>query len=256
MKVYEVPEGARTSKGRPLSQLLSLKEGESVADVVSVREFSEDRYLFTVTNSGMVKRTPLSEFRNPRRTGVLAAVVGEEGSLVGASITDGHGEVLLATRKGQVVRFSEEEVRPMGRQARGVVGIKLEEGDEVVSMVVLKGEKFLMSVSSKGFGKRTPLEEYRRTHRGSKGVVLMRLSERTGEVVAVKGVDERDELMAITQRGLLIRVPVRDVRPMGRAAQGVRLMDLGPEDEVVDVEHLPRGSDTVERMTLETLEVS
>lgn len=129
----------------------------------------------------------------------------------------------------------------------------MEEGDEVVSMVVLKGERFLISVSSKGFGKRTPLEEYRRTHRGSKGVVLMRLSERTGEVVAVKGVDDRDELMAITQRGLLIRIPVRDVRPMGRATQGVRLMDLGPDDEVVDVEHLPRDGDDVasERMTLE-----
>jgi len=253
VKVYELPEGTRTSKGKPLSQLLSLREGESVADVVSVREFSEDRYLFTVTNSGMVKRTPLSEFRNPRRTGVSAAAVGREERLVGASITDGHGEVLLATRKGQAVRFSEEEVRPMGRQARGVVGIRLEEGDEVVSMVVLKGERFLISVSSKGFGKRTPLEEYRRTHRGSKGVVLMRLSERTGEVVAVKGVDDRDELMAITQRGLLIRIPVRDVRPMGRATQGVRLMDLGPDDEVVDVEHLPRDGDDVasERMTLE-----
>ena len=253
VKVYELPEGTRTSKGKPLSQLLSLREGESVADVVSVREFSEEGYLFTVTNSGMVKRTPLSEFRNPRRTGVSAAAVGREERLVGASITDGHGEVLLATRKGQAVRFSEEEVRPMGRQARGVVGIRLEEGDEVVSMVVLKGERFLISVSSKGFGKRTPLEEYRRTHRGSKGVVLMRLSERTGEVVAVKGVDDRDELMAITQRGLLIRIPVRDVRPMGRATQGVRLMDLGPDDEVVDVEHLPRDGDDVasERMTLE-----
>ena len=253
VKVYELPEGTRTSKGKPLSQLLSLREGESVADVVSVREFSEDRYLFTVTNSGMVKRTPLSEFRNPRRTGVSAAAVGREERLVGASITDGHGEVLLATRKGQAVRFSEEEVRPMGRQARGVVGIRLEEGDEVVSMVVLKGERFLISVSSKGFGKRTPLEEYRRTHRGGKGVVLMKLSERTGEVVAVKGVDDRDELMAITQRGLLIRIPVRDVRPMGRATQGVRLMDLGPDDEVVDVEHLPRDGDDVasERMTLE-----
>ncbi|RKY63879.1 MAG: DNA gyrase subunit A, partial [Candidatus Latescibacterota bacterium] len=258
VKVYELPEGTRTSKGKPLSQLLSLREGESVADVVSVREFSEDRYLFTVTNSGMVKRTPLSEFRNPRRTGVSAAAVGREERLVGASITDGHGEVLLATRKGQAVRFSEEEVRPMGRQARGVVGIRLEEGDEVVSMVVLKGERFLISVSSKGFGKRTPLEEYRRTHRGGKGVVLMKLSERTGEVVAVKGVDDRDELMAITQRGLLIRIPVRDVRPMGRATQGVRLMDLGPDDEVVDVEHLPRDGDDVvsERMTLEALEVS
>jgi len=253
VKVYELPEGTRTSKGKPLSQLLSLREGESVADVVSVREFSEEGYLFTVTNSGMVKRTPLSEFRNPRRAGVSAAAVGREERLVGASITDGHGEVLLATRKGQAVRFSEEEVRPMGRQARGVVGIRLEEGDEVVSMVVLKGERFLISVSSKGFGKRTPLEEYRRTHRGSKGVVLMRLSERTGEVVAVKGVDDRDELMAITQRGLLIRIPVRDVRPMGRATQGVRLMDLGPDDKVVDVEHLPRDGDDVasERMTLE-----
>lgn len=239
VKVYELPEGARTSKGRPLSQLLPLKE-ESVADVVSVREFSDGRYLFTVTNSGMVKRTPLSEFGNPRRTGVSAAAVGREERLVGASITDGHGEVLLATRKGQAVRFFEEEVRPMGRQARGVVGIRLEEGDEVVSMVVLKGERFIMSVSSKGFGKRTPLEEYRRTHRGSKGVVLMKLSERTGELVAVEGVDERDELMAITRRGVLIRIPVRDVRPMGRAARGVRLMDLGPDDEVVDVEHLPR----------------
>ena len=253
VKVYELPEGTRTSKGKPLSQLLSLREGESVADVVSVREFSEEGYLFTVTNSGMVKRTPLSEFRNPRRAGVSAAAVGREERLVGASITDGHGEVLLATRKGQAVRFSEEEVRPMGRQARGVVGIRLEEGDEVVSMVVLKGERFLISVSSEGFGKRTPLEEYRRTHRGGKGVVLMRLSERTGEVVAVKGVDDRDELMAITQRGLLIRIPVRDVRPMGRATQGVRLMDLGPDDEVVDVEHLPRDGDDVasERMTLE-----
>ena len=122
----------------------------------------------------------------------------------------------------------------------------------------MKGERFLISVSSKGFGKRTPLEEYRRTHRGGKGVVLMKLSERTGEVVAVKGVDDRDELMAITQRGLLIRIPVRDVRPMGRATQGVRLMDLGPDDEVVDVEHLPRDGDDVvsERMTLEALEVS
>jgi len=253
VRVYELPEGARTSKGRPLSQLLSLREGESVADVVSVREFSGDRYLFTVTRSGIVKRTPLSDFRNPRRAGVSAAAVGEADSLVGASITDGGGEVLLATKKGQAVRFPEDEVRPMGRQARGVVGVRLEEGDEVVSMVVLRGAEFIMSVSDRGFGKRTPLKEYRRTHRGSKGVALMRLSDRTGGLVAVKGVNERDELMAITQRGILIRIPVRDVRPMSRIAQGVRLMDLGQDDEVVDVEHLPKdGEDSMpEYMTLE-----
>ena len=256
VKVYELPEGARTSRGKPLSQLLSLKEGESVADVISVRDFSEDRYLFTVTRSGMVKRTALSEFRNPRRTGVVAVAVGEGDRLVGASVTDGKGEVLLATRKGQAVRFPEEEVRPMGRQAKGVIGVRLDGEDEVVGMVALRGAKFLMSVSSRGFGKRTPLEEYRRTHRGGKGVLLMRLSDRTGDLVAVKGVDERDELMAITQKGLLIRISVRDVRAMGRVTQGVKLMDLDPEDHVVDVEHLAQDEEDQVSDHVMTLEVS
>ena len=164
--------------------------------------------------------------------------------------------MLLATRKGQAVRFPEEEVRPMGRQAKGVIGVRLDGEDEVVGMVALRGAKFLMSVSSRGFGKRTPLEEYRRTHRGGKGVLLMRLSDRTGDLVAVKGVDERDELMAITQKGLLIRISVRDVRAMGRVTQGVKLMDLDPEDRVVDVEHLAQDEEDQVSDHVMTLEVS
>lgn len=238
VKVHEIPEGSRIARGRSLANMLRIPPGERVAAIVPTKGFDDEHFLMMATRNGFVKKTVLSEYGNLRRDGVIAISVEEGDSLIEAKITDGSQDVILATKKGKAIRFPESDVRPMGRNARGVIGMRLDEGDAVVGMVVVKREGTLMTVCENGYGKRTYISEYRTTHRGGKGVVSIRTTARNGDVVAVKEVVDKDELMIISQQGLLIRLSVRDVRAMGRAVQGVKLIGLALDDVVVDVAHV------------------
>jgi DNA gyrase subunit A len=243
VRVYEVPEMGRATRGRSIANLLELQANEKVAAMVRV-PFRRDGegvdvswysggYLFFSTALGTVKKTPLEDFAHIRKGGIIALGIDPGDRLIDVKLTQGKDEVVLVTRKGMSIRFSEEEVRPMGRQARGVRGIELEEGDEVVSAVVVSPDATLLVAGECGLGKRTPFAGYRRQTRGGKGIITMRLTEQTGEVVGALPVKEEDEVMLITQKGLLVRIGVRDIPVVGRNTQGVRLIRLGEGDRLM-----------------------
>ena len=235
LKVHEIPQGTRTSRGRPAVNLIDIAPGHKISAIVPVNEFDESRFLMKVTKNGLVKKTVLSAYSRPRRDGIIAMDVLEEDQLIGAVITDGSQDVILGTRRGQAIRFSEEDVRDMGRKARGVRGIRLEGGDSVVEMVVAKGERSLLTVCENGYGKRTHVSDYRLTRRGGKGVINIRTTERNGKVVSLSEVVDEDELMIVSQGGILIRLPIRDVNAIGRNTQGVKLINLETGDRVFGV---------------------
>ena len=236
LKVHEIPEGGRVSRGRPVVNLIEIDEGHKVAAIVPVKAFEDGRYLMKVTRNGLVKKTVLPAYSRPRRGGIIAMNIMDDDRLIGAEVTSGSQEIVLATRNGQAIRFNEQDVRDMGRGTRGVRGISLDEGDEVVCMVVVQdAESTLLTVSAKGYGKRTGVSDYRLTRRGGKGVINIRTSERNGRVVAVRGVVDEDELMIVTLNGILIRQPIGEISSIGRNTQGVRLINLDEDDEVMDV---------------------
>ena len=236
LKVHEIPEGGRVSRGRPVVNLIEIGEGHKVAAIVPVKAFEDGRYLMKVTRNGLVKKTVLPAYSRPRRGGIIAMNIMDDDRLIGAEVTSGSQEIVLATRNGQAIRFHEQDVRDMGRGTRGVRGISLDEGDEVVCMVVVQdSESTLLTVSAKGYGKRTGVTDYRLTRRGGKGVINIRTSERNGKVVAVRGVVDEDELMIVTLNGILIRQPIGEISSIGRNTQGVRLINLDEDDEVMDV---------------------
>lgn len=236
LKVHEIPEGGRVSRGRPVVNLIEIGESHKVAAIVPVKAFEDGRYLMKVTRNGLVKKTVLPAYSRPRRGGIIAMNIMDDDRLIGAEVTSGSQEIVLATRNGQAVRFHEQEVRDMGRGTRGVRGISLDEGDEVVCMVVVQdAESTLLTVSAKGYGKRTGVSDYRLTRRGGKGVINIRTSERNGKVVAVRGVVDEDELIIVTLNGILIRQPIGEISSIGRNTQGVRLINLDEDDEVMDV---------------------
>ncbi|MCB9833540.1 MAG: DNA gyrase subunit A [Planctomycetes bacterium] len=234
LKAYQIPEAARTSRGRAIVNLLQLQEGEKITSIIKTREFDDDRYLMLVTARGYVKKTPLSAFSNVRAAGLIACNLDEGDRLVRAVITGGQDEIVLATAHGQAVRFNEEDVRPMGRTARGVRGLKFKaEDDEVVGMVKGSTDRSLFTVCENGFGKRTPFEDYRLQSRGGSGVRNIRANERNGRVVSVLAVADDEDIMFISERGMIVRTPVAEISSMGRDTQGVRLMRLKSEDRVV-----------------------
>ena len=235
LKVYEIPKAGRQARGRPIVNLLEIDKDEVVSAMIPVREFSDDRYLLFATREGKVKKTSLDKYSYVRAPGVNAINVREGDRLIDVQMTDGNSEVILATRKGMAIRFREKDVRETGRATQGVKGIDLEEGDQVVGMVVVRRGGTLLTVSRKGKGKRTDVEEYRTQKRGGKGLIDLRLTEKTGEVVAVKEVTDDDELMLVTRNGVVNRQHAREIRVIGRNTQGVRLVNLDEGDEVVDV---------------------
>ncbi|CAN5762133.1 DNA gyrase subunit A [soil metagenome] len=259
LKVHEVPVAGRASRGKPIVNLLALEPDERIAAVVPVRQFRDDRYLMFVSRSGVVKKTALSAYRHVRVTGVNAINITEDDELIDVQITTGHDEIILASYEGMAIRFHEADVREMGRVATGVRGIRLRPGDAVVGMVVIRQDKpggtTLLIVTEKGRGKRTAIDEYRFQSRGGMGVINFRINEHTGKVVAIKAVEETDELMLITRNGIINRQPVNEIRVIGRATQGVRVMALDdgdvlmdvarvePEDEPVSVEAVVDGPD-------------
>ncbi len=230
LKVYEVPEGTRTSRGKPIVNLFPLVEGEKITTVLPVKEFDEEHYIFMATAMGTVKKTPLKAFANPRKAGIIAAHLDDGDHLIGVAITDGESDVMLFSDAGKAVRFNENDVRPMGRESRGVRGMMLEDGQVLISMLVANSEDWsVLTATENGFGKRTPIAEYTRHGRGTKGMIAIQTSERNGKVVAAvltaQG-ESNEEIMLISTGGVLIRTRVADIREMSRATQGVTLINL------------------------------
>ncbi|MCC8403837.1 DNA gyrase subunit A [Paraburkholderia sp. MMS20-SJTN17] len=227
VKVYEVPQGSRNSRGRPIVNMFPLQEGEKITVVLPVKEFSADKFVFMATALGTVKKTPLEAFSRPLRKGIIAVGLDEGDYLIGAAITDGQHDVMLFSDSGKAVRFDENDVRPMGREARGVRGMQLEDGQNVIALLVAGDEQqSVLTATENGFGKRTPITEYTRHGRGTKGMIAIQTSERNGKVVAATLVDPEAQIMLITTTGVLIRTRVSEIREMGRATQGVTLISL------------------------------
>ncbi len=241
LKVHEIPRGTRQARGRPIVNVVDIPYGHKVAEVVPVREFDEDHYLLSITRKGLTKKTALSAYSRPRKGGIIAMNVREDDQLIKAAITGGDDQVIIATEHGQAVYFEENKVRAMGRNSQGVRGVSLQGDDVVVGMVVVNPEdveqSHLLTVCANGYGKRSPVSEYRLTNRGGKGVINIKTTDRNGPVVSVMGVteDSRDDMVIVTQNGILIRQKVADVSVIGRNTQGVRLINPDEGDQVIDV---------------------
>ncbi|HNE16109.1 MAG TPA: DNA gyrase C-terminal beta-propeller domain-containing protein, partial [Rhodocyclaceae bacterium] len=227
LKVYEVPEGNRNARGKPIVNLFPLLEGEKITAVLPVKEFDEGHFVFMATAQGTVKKTPLTDFSNPRKAGIIAVALDEGDYLVGVAITDGQHDVMLFSDAGKAVRFSENDVRPMGRTARGVRGMMLEDDQSVIALLVAGDESpSVLTATENGYGKRTPIAEYTRHGRGTKGMIAIQTSDRNGKVVAATLVTEKEQIMLITTAGVLVRTRVSEIREMGRATQGVTLISV------------------------------
>ena len=235
LKVHEIPQAARAARGKPILSCIAMKQDERLASLVPVREFSEDQYLLFATKQGVVKKTRLSEFGNPRSVGIRAINIEKGDELIDVQVTDGRNDIVLATHHGMSIRFHEKDVRDMGRTATGVKGIELDKKDQVIDMVVVRRKSTLLTVTEKGMGKRSELDEYRVQHRGGRGIITLKRADKTGNIVALKEVLPDDELMMITKKGIMIRVPVEGIRISGRNTQGVKIMNMTPGDLVVDV---------------------
>jgi DNA gyrase subunit A len=245
VKVQEIPQGSRTARGKALVNLLPLREGERISAFLPVREFKEGNFLIFATRKGLVKKTELMAYANPRRDGIIALALDDDDEVIGVRLTDGQQEVLLSTRSGQAIRFSEEEVRPTGRGTYGVKGITIDEQDAVVSLETINKEATLLTVSARGYGKRSDVDGYRLQSRGGKGVITMRTTEKTGEVVSMRQVNDDDHLMLVTDTGRIIRLRMAELRVIGRNTQGVRLLNTGPEERVVSLALLAEKEDEV-----------
>ena len=237
IKVYAVPQSGRLSRGRPIINLLQLEEGEKINAILPVKTFDETRFVFMATSAGVVKKTPLSEFSRPRSNGIIAIGLDEGDYLIGVALTEGKHDVMLFSDNGKAMRFDEHDVRPTGRIARGVRGMKLGTGQRVISMLVAKNEELaVLTATENGFGKRTPINEYTRHSRGTQGMIAIKTSERNGKVVTARLVKPDDEIMLITTGGVLIRTRVNEVREMSRATQGVTLINLDEGEKLAGLE--------------------
>ncbi len=235
LKVYDIPSMARQSKGRSIVNLLEMGREERIVAVEAVREFEDDRFLVTATRKGQIKKTELSAYGNVRRGGIMAAGLNEGDEVVGVIITNGDNEIVLATREGQAIRFAESDVRAMGRTACGVRGINLRDDDQVVDMCYVDPMATLLTVCEYGYGKRTSFDEYRTQGRGGYGIINIRATDRNGKVVAMRAIRDADEMMLITEGGMIVRTGVDELRTIGRATQGVRVIALKPGDKLISV---------------------
>jgi DNA gyrase subunit A len=237
LKVYEVPQGTRTSRGKPIVNLFPLADGEKITAVLPVKEFDENHFVFMATAKGTVKKTPLSDFSNPRKAGIIAVGLDESDFLIGVEITDGGYDIMLFSDAGKAVRFAEDDVRAMGRGARGVRGMKLEKQQNVISMLAAKGEEqTVLTATENGYGKRTAIAEYTRHGRGTKGMIAIQASARNGKLIGASLVNDEDEVMLISTGGVLIRTSVEQIRAMGRSTQGVTLINLDDGTKLAGME--------------------
>ena len=243
LKVWEVPQGSRNSRGRPIVNMFPLQAGEKVNVVLPLtgeaRSFPAQLFVFMATSQGTVKKTGLDEFSNPRKAGIIAVDLDPGDFLIGAALTDGHHDVMLFSDGGKAVRFDEDDVRGMGRQARGVRGMMLDPGQSVIAMLVAEDEsQSVLTATENGYGKRTSIVEYTRHGRGTKGMIAIQQSERNGKVVAATLVRPDDEIMLITDRGVLVRTRVSEIRELGRATQGVTLIALDDGTKLIGLQRI------------------
>ena len=249
LKVYHVPQGQHGARGKPIVNLVPLQDNEKITAILPVKEFTETQYVFMATVMGTVKKTPLSEFSRPRPSGIIAVDLAEGDQLIGVALTDGAHDVMLFSSGGKAVRFDENDVRPMGRNAHGVRGMSLDDGQQVISMLVAEDEQqSVLTATENGYGKRTPIVEYTRHGRGTKGMIAIQQSERNGQVVAAALVHAEDEVMLISTGGILIRTRVDSIREMGRSTQGVTLINLGKGEKLAGLERVAEKEDDGEEV--------
>ncbi|HKW97501.1 MAG TPA: DNA gyrase C-terminal beta-propeller domain-containing protein, partial [Bryobacteraceae bacterium] len=241
LKVYEIPDAGTSSKGKHISNLINLQQGESVKGFLAVREFVPGQYIVMVTKRGVIKKCELTEFDNPMARGIRALTLDEGDELIAANLTNGQNYIFLGSHDGKAIRFFEEGVRPMGRPAHGVRAMNIEESDGLVGMQVVEKEGLILSISEHGYGKRTPLEDYRLTARGGKGVINMKTTDKTGKVVAILSVKEDSDLMIVTKDGKIIRIESSEIRQAGRSTQGVRLVRTEEGDRVAAASVVPES---------------
>jgi len=252
MRVFDVPEGSKVSKGRAIQNLINIESNDKVKAFLNTKDLKDQdyinsHYVVMVTKNGVVKKTSLEQYSRPRQNGIAAITIREEDELLDAKLTDGNGQIMLAAKSGKAIRFEEEKTRPMGRTASGVRGIRLaDEQDEVIGMISVSDMmQNILVVSEKGYGKRSDIDSYRVTNRGGKGVKTINITEKTGKLVAIKSVTDDDDLMIITKKGLTIRMPIADLRVMGRATQGVKLINIKENDEIAAVAKVMHNEDEV-----------
>jgi DNA gyrase subunit A len=262
IKVYELPEGAKNAKGRPIQNLLQIPKEDKIRSVINVKTLSDqdyinNNYLVFCTQNGTIKKTTLEAFSRPRQAGIIAISINEGDRLLDVRLTSGTDQVIIAKKSGKAVRFPEEQVRPMGRNAAGVKAITLEsEDDQVIGMVCVptETEQKLLVVSEKGYGKMSVIDDYRLTNRGAKGVITLNITEKTGKLVAILDVTEKDELMIINKSGILIRMKTETLRVMGRNTQGVRLIKLSETDEIMSIAKIESEEEVEQIEGSETME--
>jgi DNA gyrase subunit A len=262
LKVYQIPEGVRASKGRAIQNLINIEKEDTVKTFVNVKtlkdqDYINNNYIVLATKKGVIKKTRLEAYSRPRQNGINAIIVREGDTLLDARLTDGDMEMMLAVRSGKAIRFHEDTVRAVGRTASGVKGITLGGAkDEVVGMVTAKqGEQDILVISENGFGKRSILDDYRFTNRGGKGVKTINITDKTGDLIAIKAVTDEDDLMIITENGIAIRLAVRGVRVMGRNTQGVRLINLREGDQIAAATQVPANGENDENEDIPTEDV-
>ena len=239
LRGYEIPESGRTAKGTAIVNLLSLDAGEKISTIIPIQNFAEGKYLLFATRNGLIKKTALTEYNSARKTGLLAITLKDEDELIDVRLTDGEDNVVLVTKQGMCITFSERDVRPIGRVSQGVIGIRLDEDDSVIGMesIIQGSNATLLAITENGFGKRTELDEYRVQTRGGKGVITYKITPKTGVIVGIKIVNEEDDVMLITDTGTIIRINVKDISVLGRSTQGVTLMRTN-EGKVVSIEKI------------------
>ncbi|MFD0716187.1 DNA gyrase subunit A [Paenibacillus sp. GCM10027626] len=246
LKAYEIPDLSRTARGTPIINLIQIEQGETVNAVIPVESFDPDRYLFFATRQGIVKKTPLDDYNNIRKIGLIAINLREDDMLIGVKLTDGNQEIIMGTSQGMSIRFPEQDVRPMGRAATGVKGIHTDENDYVIDMDVIVPENDVLIVTSKGYGKRTPIGEYRIQSRGGKGIKTLNVTDKNGPIVGLKVVQNDEDLMIMTSSGTMIRTSMEGISTMGRNTQGVKLIHIRDEDSVATVTRVARSEETAE----------
>jgi len=248
LRGYEVPEAGRTAKGTAIVNLLSLDPGEKVSAVIPIQNFAEGKYLLMATKNGLIKKTALGEYNSARKTGLQGITLKEDDELIGVRLTDGEDNVVLVTRNGMCITFDEKDVRPIGRVSQGVIGIRIDDDDEVIGMesIIAGGKATLLAITENGFGKRTELDEYRVQNRGGKGVITYKITPKTGKIVGIRIATEEDDVMLITDTGTIIRLKVRDISVLGRSTQGVTLMRTTDGGKVVSIETLTPEIEEIE----------
>jgi len=246
LEAYEIPEAGRQARGTAIINLLQLVPGERIEAVIPVDDIEDEKYLLMATRKGLVKKSSLKEYQNIRKGGLIAITLREDDELVGVKLTNGHQEVMLASRKGMAIRFNETDVRPMGRTAMGVKGMELDEDDYVIGMELVIDDGYVLAISEKGYGKRTPVDEYRVQNRGGKGILTMHITDKTGYLVGLKMVREDEDLMIINSNGIIIRIKIKDISVVGRNTQGVMLMRMDENESVMSVAKVENDEDDVD----------